>query len=191
MEWSQHAVELAKQLFDDGETDARIAAEISARFDAEVSVKSIRPLLARKHAEAVAQRIRGNAERWADRRDEVRRLVQSGAESWKIAEQLDISLSFIYGVVRSDTDARRVPASAYRISSPDAWLASHAKRIEVPEDPIVAHGRTFLEKEAADCCWPIGRRADGEQMFCLGTKHGRSSYCAEHHQQSIRPESST
>lgn len=189
MEWSPHAVELAKQLFDDGKTDAVIAAEISARFDAEVSVKSIRPLLARKHAEAVAQRIRENAERWLGLRNDVLTAARDGIPPFRIAEQLDVSLGFVYSALKSD-GARAI--LAFHFSSPEEWLARiQAKRVVVPDDPIVAHGRTFLEKEATDCCWPIGRRVDGEQMFCLGAKHGRSSYCAEHHQQSIRPESST
>jgi hypothetical protein len=52
------------------------------------------------------------------------------------------------------------------------------------------HGRTFIEMTArsSNCRWPTCQNAQGQHLFCFGTRHGSSSwYCAEHRIQSIKP----
>lgn len=77
----------------------------------------------------------------------------------QIAEIMGVPIHNVYFWIPS---AKRPKA----IRSGFASYLAQFHPVEVPEDPIVDHGKVLMDLQPEDCRWPVGKDADGAFRFC-------------------------
>lgn len=158
-DWTDDAITILKAGIEARRPRSEIAAELQEKF-------GIRPtdfaLASAVHRYCLEERrIAAEESKRAFENNKARanQLMATGQYTvTQIADIMGVPIHNIYFWIPS---AKR-PQSRFGFAS---YLAQFHP-VEVPEDPIVDHGKVLMDLQAEDCRWPIGKDADGAFRFC-------------------------
>jgi GcrA cell cycle regulator len=184
--WTPDELEYMRQRYErDGATSSTVAKEMTQRTGRPTTGAAVRNVANRRGWHGGGACNAEKADEIASRDREIRRSIEEGVPKEELAGKYDISarrISHIAPGCAADWIRRLKRARAHELAHP--IIPDYA------QDPISSAGKSLFELLPSDCCHPICRDPETNEIrFCAEPKMTtkRSSYCEKHHLQNHKP----